>query len=307
MAVIELEEVDEQSGEESPGRETRLRKFLFKVDDPRTAEDDIKLFDFSLQLGRQHPSNGFLRVQRRRVRQQARGFNRDGHYLFSLEVEYATDAPEEDHDRINPLEIPAEISADTMQITRVVERDEQGNPIVNTAGSRLLELNEEYDLWRIQVTKNIARFPPWAKQYAGAVNSDTVRIDGETFAPRTLKFATPRLSSRDVMNQIPFRRLDFSLVHNEQTWDRFLLNRGVEEIEVRTVVNPQTGEEEEREVRVPIVDEDGQPIADPVFLDDAGRQFRDGDGNVRRPERDEIIILRFRTRKQLPFSILPLR
>jgi hypothetical protein len=314
MPVIEFEEADLQEGEFQPDRVMRRRKFLAKVDSLLSAEDDLYFFDPSLQIGRQHPHNGFLRVQRFRARQTARGFNRDGHYLFEVEVEYSTDAPEEDHDQVNPLEIPATISADTMQITRVVERDADGNPIVNTAGSRLLELNEEFDLWRLQVSKNIPRFPPWAKQYAGAVNSDTVRIDGETFAPRTLKFSSPRLGPRDVINDIPFRPLAFSLVHNEQTWDRFLLNRGFEEIEVRSVTNPQTQQTEERLVRVPIQNPDGEYISDPAFLDEQGRAFRDDAANVRglagssNPlQRDEIIVLRFRTRKQLPFSVLPLR
>lgn len=293
------------------------RRYQARVDALPGAPRALYAHNPRLQRGQPHPDDPLARVREFRPT-QVPGVARGGTYLFEIEVRWdSTIAP-----RTNPLQQPAEIEWSTTEIVRAVTRDRDGKPLVTTAGSLLTDLHEELSLWVVDVKKNVADAPAWILDYANAVNADPFRVDGLTLPPRTARLKTLRLGpqQRDEEQRVDWRELQFQLFYQRETWDKFVLNRGLYELHFRRTAS---GRVEQRQVR--ILNRDGEPIEEPAFLDEHGqrprRRVRDEAGNFiplstdptgfvteLKPlplDAEDILVLRFETARKLPFRVLP--
>lgn len=232
-------------------------------------------------------------------------------YFFEITVRWSTEERSRQQAK-NPTEEPPRFEWGTYERQAPVLVDSRGNPIINTAGSPIA-LQEEQRNWQIDVIRNVSTVPTWVMKYAQAVNSDTVVLDGLAFAPRTLAVQAlrvgPEVPIEDTGNT--YREIRISLQHNRDTWDVQLLNRGF--YERRADYRPD-GTIRLYNDLVPIVDANGDPITEPQFLNESGirpRVFARRDGSpkgawsLKSPlEPQDIYILRFRVRPELPFRPL---
>ena len=227
--------------------------------------------------------------------------------LWQIEIEYATKAPKKDDP--NPLNRPAEITLDGNETQIPVYQDGEGTWYVNTAGDLLEGVTEDYEqpVWR--VAKNLAKTPQWILRYPGAVNSDTVRLDGLTFQPGELRLKRLRRGGVQEENDQSYYSLSYELHFREGGWLRQIPNRGHHEIAATgRVIWGQGGLQSEYERRRILVGSPAAPTEEPVFLNQHGAAYRDEDGNVRtKLDPDEIVMLEFKRGQRLPFSVLPLK
>lgn len=313
--VYDFEETGRQAGAFGERELRRMRFFKAHTSDLIGAEDALYRHDQALKIGAVHPSNSDLFVSSFLPTQaHDNGYNsrpnagQPKRYLWSVAVEYSNLTADILYD---PTEKPVEISGSTLRIVKAITKDNRGNLIVNTAGSLIEDLNEEFHLWQFRFRKNVRNFPTWARQYPGAVNSDSVRFDNESYDPRTLKLDEMDYGPQQSYGAWKFRELNFSLIHNEETWDRLVLNRGVMELQLKSVLD-QSGAFSTVKTLTPILDDDGQPVAEPQFLNEDGvRPMVSTETGLRIPkyplDPEDIITLKFETRKKLPFRQLPLR
>lgn len=240
---------------------------------------------------------------------------------WDITVNY-TSAIEQEED---PLAQAADISWETTEITRVVTMDRKGRPIVNTAGSLLVDLQEEMGILVCRIEKNVAAVPRWFADYANAVCSDSPRIDGFVFPQRTGLLKRWRLGKWETQKDIRFRRLEMEILYNKDTWDRKVLNRGLLELTVQKVLDPKTFKIREAKGLSPMLNDKDETITEPQFLDRFGRRPRvypftasdsgktitngEDDGPVKAQlDPEDILVLTFETKNQLPFSgVLPFK
>lgn len=218
MAVFEFEEDDGQEGGWDANGPTRVRQFKCKVTTPLGAEDDLYAFRRDLQYGSTHPSNRLLRVSNWQSRQAARGFNRDGHYLFAVTVTYSTQGGELD---VSPLDLPADITLGTEQYEGLTCYDAEGVPILNSAGD-LVYLPVESSRWIFNVSKNLPAVPQWLLDFNNATNSGLVTIKGIPCGKGTVmcknvfaaKDESAKVNGRTV-NFVPF---SYQLHYQREGW-----------------------------------------------------------------------------------------
>jgi hypothetical protein len=315
MAVKRLAYVREDNLRDDAASDVKeyRRRYLAELTSPRNPGAQIVLHAPFLGRWQPHPDDPQAKLVSLEVTARKHTL------IYDVLADYSTDIaiPE------NPLDEPADIDVTTQTIALPITRDALGEPIVNTAGSLVEGIEEDFDLPVFSVSKKIGRFPQWLLTYPQAVNSDVVRMKGLICEPRTLKIGRIRIGSEDIQDDTPFMPLSMELVHNPFTWDRWFLNRGFEEVAVVTTQDEE-GELQEVLTRIRCLDEDQEPITEPAFLDEDGRRPRvtlDGRAVTLQQEREQqlvtklkhpldpedIIVLRRQTRKALPFRVLPLR
>jgi hypothetical protein len=241
--------------------------------------------------------------------------------IFNVRVEWSTLLIPEDK---NPLERPADVDYSEDTRIRVTTQDGEGDPILNTAGDLLddppIEIDDP-DLI-ISIAKNVpVKLPRWLRTYRRSVNADAVTIEGETYAPMTLRLKLKSLSKKQTENDVDFRALAFELHFREDGWQAEILNRGYYELVPagRTPNSTGSGDFQGQRLRTKLkfdrvrikVGWPPEYPAEPVPLDINGRKVeqRDSQGNlIRRPTVDNLVIL-----KPLPFQklqytgVLPLK
>lgn len=226
---------------------------------------------------------------------------------------------------MSPLEEPARITVDTMDVTLPVFEDWEEQPLVYTNGMPIVD-EDTFSFLVFNIRKKIdTSYPDWLLSYPQAVNADTVRFKSLPLEPRTLKVAKLTIGDEEEQeatnpeeDPIPYCELSMQIIHNPMTWDRFYLNRGIEEISWRRDDKNKLIFEV-----VPVLNHSGQPISEPVFLDNEGRRPRVDHNNkicmlqreieeklvttVKQPlDKEDIVILRKQLRRPLPFSVLPI-
>jgi len=185
---------------------------------------------------------------------------------------------------VNPLDMPPEVHWGFEQIMQQVDTDLDGNPIVNAAGDPFDPLHEiSYARPVLSVTRNEQTFPiALARAYAGgrgAVNSDGFR----GWPPKTAKCRN--ISGDDQRaGDIAYCRVTYEIAFDADGWQPKFLDVGFRE--------KKNGEMQE------ILDENGQPVSQPVALNADGTATAAG-GKVRRTEP-------FKLHPELSFSALGL-
>ena len=234
--------------------------------------------------------------------------------LYQLDVPYTNfklPGEKQYEQQENPLNRAAEIDVKSTTVRELIERDWEGNALVNTAGDLLVGVEEDEALWDISIVKNVRpSIPAWFEDYANALNKDTVRIKGRTAKKKQLRVSGIHIPVSGEENGTEFIRLSLNMVYRKKGWERKFLNFGL-----REKYRYRRGDEI-IETLVPIKDHRGKAIDQAVPLDKNGRafrrliQFRDGTRRafLRDATKSEIEnnILTYDTRPVLSFRRLPL-
>ncbi len=113
----------------------------------------------------------------------------------------------------NPLNDPPEIEWETQTFQKVIEKDIDGNAILNSAGNPYNPPpTGEFSSPVAIVRANTLATPSFLLSYRNVVNSDTFEIDGETIQPGYAMATRIRCTREKVRNTYSFRKVSFALV-----------------------------------------------------------------------------------------------
>lgn len=329
MAVTRFAKVRQTKFRDSAEAREFTDVYLVHLDDANDARQQILDFRPDFQIGSLNPEDPVVRVS---------GFSADQRkhsLIFDVTVDYSS----QQQPLSDPLAEPAAVEVTTTDVTLPVTTDHQGQPLLYTNGRPILGVEETFSFLVFSVEKKISpSYPEWLLKYPQALNSDLVRFKNLPLEPRTLKIARIRIGRQEIQDRIPYVPLYLEIVHNPLTWDRFFLNRGLEEViyKMEAVPNQSTGGNTSTERAVLFTerctDQFGEFLTEPAFLDLDGRRprvrtdeehegepvtleedIRDGltlagKTRLKHPiEQSDIVVLRKTLRKPLPFNDLPLR
>jgi len=244
-----------------------------------------------------HPNDPRCYVKKIKVKQ-----DRESAFRWTVTVEYSTDAEkEEDKKDENPLARPAEVDWGGSKLQKVGQQayrvingqaqsrvvgylsssDEPFDPAPEVKGSNIV----------LSIVKNVPTGQKAWFKYINAVNSDSVTIDGLSFAPGTLQCNDVKVGKFTKENGVRYRVATFEVEENEDGWDIDLLDQGFS-----TISRFAGGDDVHR----PILDATGQPVSKPVLLNGNGQKL---------PKNGEHVFLTYRPveYRRLPFSQLPLQ
>lgn len=197
----------------------------------------------------------------------------EGKFVYFIDITTSTRPGFREEDAIeNPLERPANIRLTSQKERRPVKEDNKGNPLTTKAGELLDNIEKDFTLWRLLITKNIPpSWPKWITQdYGTAVNSDSIRIKGLTFEKLKLQVDQIEIGETNYENGEEFDQLNLSFVFRSIGWNEKYLNFGKYELAQRW----DSANNEFKTVYAPII-VDGKETDEPVPLDGEGRAFRD--------------------------------
>lgn len=230
--------------------------------------------------------------------------------IWELEAEYTpVKGGQIDPD---PLARAADVTFTSSLIEQPTFFDYKKRPMTTTAGEFISGIVESVPLVEFSIKKNLAQDPAWLQTHLGAVNSDSVKLRGRVWAPKTLLFSAVSGGAFVTENRSTFSEYTLSISADPRTWTKEVWNRGTLQLEqVRKLVF--VGQQLVSRlvwVQVPIKEGDPpEPVQDPVPLDDNGRAIGDYlTQNGTEPIRTgKLIKLNFETQEPKSFNgVLPL-
>ncbi len=310
MATVNYhEEIGTGSGslDDGPGGEDE-RVFIVRTDLPSKSKFPIYIHPKTPKVYERHPRMPLLFCRRVHVdRMTSRTFIVSGEYSSS-------DVTDEKQRNENPLARPPKIEFHSAQGRRLAITDVNGDVMRNTAGDPLAAEDVDEPAWVISFLKNVAKVPSWVTTYVNAINKDTVRIRGLTFAPETLKLQVLDIPDFRIENGKRFLPLGFKLHYRRRKWRMERLNEGFYELVPKTVTrNKFVQGFGVIPVDVEIIDREqifvkGMPAVEPVALDKNSRQFRDADGELLDPiPLKKLVMIEFDMHEKKAFRRLPLK
>jgi hypothetical protein len=236
-------------------------------------------------IGSEHPDFPALRL-----REKSADPIGPVHYRLTLRWDDAL-AIDNDEVSVHPLDRPVEISGGSFKSVEQVENDINGQPILNTADEPPdPPVTDTIHDARIRLVWNSqANAPLLQRTYANRVNSDAwqgaapgqVLIDEFVYSFERERFGEPpddiiveywRIAIEVIYREgIPPQSHDGTGGPGRAWWKRFI-NKGYRE----KIGTDAAGKPVYRE----IVDEDGQPVREPVLLDASGTKLNAGDPAV---------------------------
>lgn len=217
----------------------------------------------------------------------------------------------------NPLAAPAKWSVQTVLYDVPAIQDREGKYITNTAGSLIEGAVRTVLGYTFTARLSIPDGPiTWIDDFGDALNDSSTTIKGRRCPKETVWL-------RDV--QVGEPQKDYGVTHcpssmvfeyNPLGFDFAPLNRGFRALEITRTRAPAgargtRGRITERRRLIEILDEKGQPVSEPQFLNRDGEQpweLIDGVRRVKQPLLpSEIIVLRFPLKKLAAFGSLPIR
>lgn len=168
----------------------------------------------------------------------------------------------------DPEDYPAEISWDSMEIEIEVERDIDGELIVNALGEPIRGVKRTINIpiCRISRYESAASYNPVAMSYyANAVNQSTFTLPGGFSVPQGMaKAKCPKASGT---SDSPLFKVDYEFQINPDLWKAVTLNASL------NAKDDNTGDKKPILVK-------GQPVTEPLPLDASGYLLEDGDPPV---------------------------
>lgn len=227
-----------------------------------------------------HPLNAFYTARRLQFTQES-----DSPYFWRATCTYSTEPLKEDEDEPeNPLERPVRISGSSELVQVFTTKDQDGKPMLNSAGDPLRPLEVDDVRGTITAAKNFAALPSFVFQYPKRVNSSSFTIPGIpfTFDARTVRCSGFRWSDPQVQNDVTFVEVAMDFSVNPDTWDIVRLDEGVYYLSGST------------RTRIMI---DGEPAVTDVPLDGGG-------GVLVNPDEDNAVYRTWRHYPELDFNTL---
>lgn len=206
---------------------------------------------------------------------------------------------------LNPLKKPPKVSFDGSLIEQPTFKDNKNKLTTNTAGQLFTGIIEQVPMMNYSVRVNLANDQPWMQDYLGAMNSDTVRLRGLQWKPKTLLVGQITGGDFQNLNGVTFCEYMITILANPQGWPQTVLNRGTYELQdeieyarIDETGNPINPKKTGRKIQVKISTEE------PVPLDLMGRRiinWLDNDIPLNR-----LVTRTFDIQRELPFKKLPL-
>jgi hypothetical protein len=265
---------------------------------------------------------------RRRLYVTEPSATRRSRWLWELTVPYSTEIALDELERHergdnNPLNDPAKVTITTTSRQVIVTEDVHGDPLINRAGDRFSDIEDDDYPLEVNVRKNVSQVKDEWLNYRGAINEDAVKFLGIEFFPLTLRVTSLQVGERDIgIEGTKFYPLSMKFSYLEEGWIESRLNEGLREKRLVVQTNPDGNLVRAHRLDA-IRNEQGEPIDEPVFLDKKGRAYRVGvdpkkdtftQTDLRQPLRtelskDEIVKLAFdlKTRPRKAFSKLPIK
>lgn len=166
----------------------------------------------------------------------------------------------------NPLNDPVRVRWVGRTFSRPLIYDANGDAIVNSAGDPF-DPPPERDFSRrvAQISANVAAVPSYLDTYEDAINSDSVTLDGKSFAAGTLKCGQLQISEWKERNSTAYREISLEIETSREGWNLELLDAGFRERDYSgNLVNIRnTGDNELPTAPVPL-DGSGNVLADPT-------------------------------------------
>jgi len=289
---------------------TATRTFEVKTD-AKTDDETVVAAHASIpNIGAAHPNNSAMRC----LKLTFTNDDSKGPFVWYVTAFYSNEYDIAE----NPLLDAAQTEWDTEQFSRIVWKDRDGNPIVNSAGDPFDPPVEKDDSRWISVTsKNVGGVPAWIYSYQDAINAAEFTFDGVTVPARTAKVQAIHISTPQERNGISYRVLQITMHHRGENvndvaewgsgsgsgstsdpgdewdpWDEVILDAGFR----KKVTGSGSAGSTTMEV---IKDADDNPVASPVPLDGSGDVLDD-------PSLTNNVFLGFQLYVERDFSALPL-
>ncbi len=192
-----------------------------------------------------------------------------------------------------PLTMPYRLSYSYSTVTELIDRDLDGQPIMNSANETPdPPLTEEYvDLvMRFEIDWETINSEMMA-DYGNAVNSDTWR----GYAPGTCLIKNIDANAARVAG-LTYYAVSIEIHVRPDGWERRYLDEGYRTIVKDAGGNPELDDDGYIKYQT-ITDENGQPLTAPAMLDGHGSRLAEG---------ADPVFLERKTKKERPFSVLNL-
>lgn len=215
----------------------------------------------------------------------------------------------------DPLQRPVVITYDCTLVEQATLYDNKGRPIVNRAGEFIQGLMKQVPIVEYSFSKNLPGDPKFIQTHLGCVNSDTVKIRGLTWEPRTLLLSSVQGGEITKENRSEFVPISGKILADPRGWTSEVWNLGTVELKQvdRRVDDPKSksGVAIKRvwtQVQI-MTGSPAEPVTEPVPLDENGRQIIDAlqDNKDEPLSKQKLISLRFNIQDEKPFLELPLR
>ena len=217
MAVVEVKEINAGRGGkeayQADGTTVFTRTRSWRVETSAAANDDVTvLASASLpKIGTAHPNHANCKCLSRSAKPESKG--QKLHWIVTAEYSTKWDIEED------PLDDPAITEWSTETYQTVVERDIDGNAVVNSAGDPFDPPAEKDDSrWTSVTRKNITTtVPDWFFAYQDNVNEDTYTIDGITITAGWAKISAIHLSAIQERNGTQYRVVTFTIHYRAES------------------------------------------------------------------------------------------
>lgn len=214
--------------------------------------------------------------------------NRDP-WIYRSSIQFGSDAPTSDQpnrQEENPLDDNPEVAIDGEVMLFPMFRDLEDKLVANSAMQPVTGVNEERAIEICTIYRNEAvRDSARDREFRNTVNKFT----WSGAAPGTLKITRIR-ADRQFRNTVLFWRYFYEIRYNEKGWQPSLLNAGTKQY-VRSGGGIN---------KVDCTDSEGQPVTEPVPLDDFGTQI------IESALPDAAVYNKFKTLKETDFMQLNL-
>lgn len=214
--------------------------------------------------------------------------------FWNIEVTYATRTEK------SPLDEPWKWSVSSQSLSAYTLVDHQDRMMLNTAGFPFEPFEKKERILIFRGRKNLAKWPNWLLTYPECINSDAVRIQGQSCAPKTLAMAGMNVDEPQEQDDVEFYPLTVELHYRESTWLTVVPSKGFQErLLLLSPLQQQVNGGKKFLTRMILNDSD-EPVTEPQFLDAAGQAIRD-------PKPEDIVLLKFQIPVAKAFSALQLR
>jgi len=234
-------------------------------------------------------------------------------HVWELEAEYTVfKGGQIDPD---PIARPTVITFSASLVEEASLRDAKDFPTVNRAGEFITGLMRQIPIVEYLFTKNFTADPKWITSHLGAVNSDSVRIRGIDWKPKTLLLSSVSGGEFQEENRAKYTAISGTILADYRTWTQEVWNLGTVQLKQveRTFNDPSTPSGiviKKVWVQVPILSGDpAEPVTEPVPIDEKGIFISDSiEQSTTEPmKKQKLITLKFDMQTSAAFSELPLK
>lgn len=228
-----------------------------------------------------HPDNAQFLCKRLRGKQEQKS-----PLHWRIDAEYDTAPINTDDNPESPLARPAKITWSTTKYQKAIERDRDGNAIINSAGDYFDPPPiADVSRWTASVTKNVAGVPTSILSYVDGLNSSTWEIDGVSVEANVAKVMSISIGEEQVEGDVVYRQFSYTVEFDPvDKWKGKYLNQGF---------YYKDGSNRKR-----ILDANSKPVVTPKLLNSSGAVISD-------PTPSSATFKEYDVCSEIDFSVFP--